>query len=576
MATVNPRRALVYKIQKRLCDLSVSQLLQAADSIDDGSMTDRVDEPSEPELYDLIVDYIKSEKLGALEDGGMVQLLHHDVMLSDLVAMQSEAVGVAQTAPPENEGSTTIQQGCSIPPHREPSQPTTPPATPTTDIHRHSLHMDRDIHSLPPSPRNKDAHTNPSTENRDLHTFPSPAGRGNVMLARDRTTPALAKSPTTGFGGAPPDREAKRFSLFIQLFVMAPMRNKDFKIKKHDILPSYSGGYMIEKFLGEGSFGKVALCTNLDSYKEVAVKIVCKKKAWSGKRELHMLRKLIGLDLDKNNLVKFFEHFEYREHMCLVFEMLDISLWDFMVNRSFTPLCLSEIQIIAQQLLVALKTLKNIGLVHTDIKLDNVMLVDHQWEPFKVKLIDFGLAHTASSLERGGLYQPLGYRAPDVILGLPLGEAIDMWSLGCVLALMYVGQHLYPGGCEYELLRAIMQLQGQPDDHLLRSGVKTTEYFRRVRGWFSSTWRFKTQAEYELEEGEVIEPDNIVFSSFDDLPKTRAVYKDSTESEDTESFLSLLEQMLHLDPEKRITPREALGHRFITMKHCPSNTNNKA
>lgn len=355
---------------------------------------------------------------------------------------------------------------------------------------------------------------------------------------------------------------------------MAPMRNKDFKIKKHDILPSYSGGYMIQKFLGEGSFGKVALCTNLDSYKEVAVKIVCKKEAWSGKRELHMLRKLIGLDLDKNNLVKFFEHFEYREHMCLVFEMLDISLWDFMVKRSFTPLCLSEIQIIAQQLLVALKTLKNIGLVHTDIKLDNVMLVDHQWEPFKVKLIDFGLAHTASSLERGGLYQALGYRAPEVILGLPLGEAIDMWSLGCVLALMYVGQHLYPGGCEYELLRAIMQLQGQPDDHLLRSGVKTREYFRKVRGWFSSTWRFKTQAEYEFEEGEVIEPDNIVFSSFDDLPKTRAVYKDSTESEDTESFLSLLEQMLHLDPEKRITPREALGHRFITMKHFP--TNNKA
>ena len=234
MATVNPRRALVYKIQKRLCDLSASQLLQVADSIDDGSMTDRVDEPSEPELFDLIVDYIKSEKLGALEDGGMAQLLHLDDMLSDLVATQSEAVGVAQTAPPENEGSTTIQQGCSIPPHREPSQPTTPPATPTTDIPRHSLHMDRDIHSLPPSPRNRDAHTNPSTENRDLHTFPSPAGRGNVMLARDLTTPALAKSPTTGFGGAPPGRVSLSSSMGDQVLrfndVAALLPRREFKL----------------------------------------------------------------------------------------------------------------------------------------------------------------------------------------------------------------------------------------------------------------------------------------------------------------------------------------------------------
>ncbi|XP_044197824.1 uncharacterized protein LOC122974049 [Thunnus albacares] len=234
MATVNPRRALVYKIQKRLFDLSASQLLQVADSIDDGSMTDRVDEPSEPELFDLIVDYIKSEKLGALEDGGMAQLLHLDDMLSDLVAMQSEAVRVAQTAPPENEGSTTIQQGCSTPPHREPSQPTTPPATPTTDIPRHSLHMDRDIHSLPPSPRNRDAHTNPSTENRDLHTFPSPAGRGNVMLARDLTTPALAKSPTTGFGGAPPGRVSLSSSMGDQVLrfndVAALLPRREFKL----------------------------------------------------------------------------------------------------------------------------------------------------------------------------------------------------------------------------------------------------------------------------------------------------------------------------------------------------------
>lgn len=59
------------------------------------------------------------------------------------------------------------------------------------------------------------------------------------------------------------------------------------------------------------------------------------------------------------------------------------------------------------QLATALLTLRSVGLTHTDIKSDNVMLVNHRMQPFKVKLIDFGLAKTASSIPKGAIIQPL-------------------------------------------------------------------------------------------------------------------------------------------------------------------------
>ncbi|XP_040003063.1 homeodomain-interacting protein kinase 1-like [Xiphias gladius] len=228
------------------------------------------------------------------------------------------------------------------------------------------------------------------------------------------------------------------------------IRRKDLEIEEHDVLSGKTTGYLIEKFLGQGTFGKVAQCIRLDTKERMAVKIVRKDLAWAGETEVAMLKKLRQLDQDKNNLVRFFEHFKHRGYVCLAFEMLDISIYDFMKERSFKPLDLSEIRVITQQMLVALNALKGIGLAHADIKLDNIMLVNHQLQPFKLKLIDFGLAVPVSKMWLGMQIQVLGYRAPEVILGLPLNEAADMWSLGCVLAFMYLGQHLYPIECEYE------------------------------------------------------------------------------------------------------------------------------
>uniref|UniRef100_A0A4W6EPH8 Protein kinase domain-containing protein n=1 Tax=Lates calcarifer TaxID=8187 RepID=A0A4W6EPH8_LATCA len=275
------------------------------------------------------------------------------------------------------------------------------------------------------------------------------------------------------------------------------------QIGEGDVLPAKSGGYLIEKFLGQGSFGKVARCVKLSTKERMAVKIV-KNDSWFSEKEELMLKKLRNLDQDKNNLVKFLDRFKYGGLVCLAFELLDINLYDFMKQRHFMPLHLCQIRIITQQMHVALNALKSISLVHADIKPDNIMFINHQSQPFKLKLIDFGLAAPVSALCPGTEMQALGYRAPEVILGLPLNEAVDMWALGCVLAFVYLGQHLYPTDKDHNPCHP--------------------------------SWRLNTQAEY-------------------------------TTIDDTRAFLSLLKQMLHVDPDRRITPSEALEHRFIKMTH---------
>jgi serine/threonine protein kinase len=59
------------------------------------------------------------------------------------------------------------------------------------------------------------------------------------------------------------------------------------------------------------------------------------------------------------------------------------------------------------------------------------------------------------------IFQYRYYRAPEIILGLPFCEAIDMWSLGCVVAELFLGWPLYPGSSEYDQIRYISQTQGK-------------------------------------------------------------------------------------------------------------------
>lgn len=122
---------------------------------------------------------------------------------------------------------------------------------------------------------------------------------------------------------------------------------------------------------------------------------------------------------------------------------------------------------------------QQLGLIHADLKPENIMLVDPVRQPYRVKVIDFGSASHVSKAICNTYLQSRYYRAPEIILGLPFCEAIDMWSLGCVVAELFLGWPLYPGSSEYDQIRYISQTQGLPTEHMLTNASKTIKFFYR-------------------------------------------------------------------------------------------------
>lgn len=66
-----------------------------------------------------------------------------------------------------------------------------------------------------------------------------------------------------------------------------------------------------------------------------------------------------------------------------------------------------------------------------------------------------------------------------VLLGYPYNVAIDMWSLGCMAAELYLGLPLFPGASEHDLLVRIVDMLGNPPEHVLARAQHTRKYFKR-------------------------------------------------------------------------------------------------
>ncbi|XP_031103936.1 serine/threonine-protein kinase prp4-like [Ipomoea triloba] len=152
----------------------------------------------------------------------------------------------------------------------------------------------------------------------------------------------------------------------------------------------------------------------------------------AGMEELVILKKLVGADPeDRRHCVRFLSSFKYRNHLCLVFESLHMNLRE--VLKKFgrnIGLKLTAVRTYAKQLFISLKHLKNCGVLHSDIKPDN-MLVNEAKNV--LKLCDFGNAMFVGKNEITPYLVSRFYRAPEIILGLPYDHPIDMWSVGCCL-----------------------------------------------------------------------------------------------------------------------------------------------
>ncbi|XP_076133248.1 homeodomain-interacting protein kinase 1-like isoform X2 [Alosa pseudoharengus] len=348
----------------------------------------------------------------------------------------------------------------------------------------------------------------------------------------------------------------------------------DYQLVQHEILCSVSNSYEVLEFLGRGTFGQVAKCWKRGTNEIVAIKILKNHPSYArqGQIEVSILSRLSTENADEFNFVRSYECFQHKNHTCLVFEMLEQNLYDFLKHSKFSPLMLKCIRPVLQQVATALMKLKSLGLIHADLKPENIMLVDPIRQPYRVKVIDFGSASHVSKAVCSTYLQSRYYRAPEIILGLPFCEAIDMWSLGCVIAELFLGWPLYPGASEYDQIRYISQTQGLPAEYLLSAGTKTSRFFNRGPDSSYPLWRLKTPAEHEAEMGiKSKEARKYIFNCLDDMMQVNMTSLDGTdilaEKADRREFIDLLKKMLTLDADKRITPMKTLNHPFVTMTH---------
>ena len=152
--------------------------------------------------------------------------------------------------------------------------------------------------------------------------------------------------------------------------------------------------YHVLDIVGRGTFGKVAKCWRGSDGELVAVKIMNTDvhKSRVIKNELKLIAVLSTVNLERSHIVKFFEAFPGHGSHYLVFELLEKNLYQLQKENGFKPLATRNIRTITYQVLRALAKLKELAIIHADLKPENVMIVDQFRHPFRVKVIDFGSA----------------------------------------------------------------------------------------------------------------------------------------------------------------------------------------
>ncbi|TDH69276.1 hypothetical protein CCR75_002550 [Bremia lactucae] len=360
--------------------------------------------------------------------------------------------------------------------------------------------------------------------------------------------------------------------------------------------------YKIIREAGLGTFGRVLECLDKQRNIVVAIKVVRKvdKYTDSAKIEAAILQDVN--DKDKNNTslcVRMFKWFEYRGHVCMVFERLGCSLYDYLKNHDYKPFPLHCIRAYAWQLLTSLESIHSIRLIHTDLKPENILLVDDEEERFScdssspsstssyrspdgtsgreqwsngrqwkkrerdlsdvdsgrfslrppannaVKLIDFGGA-TYDDESKSSVINTRQYRSPEVILGLGWSYPSDIWSAGCIIAELYLGELLFATHENLEHLALIERCINPLPVKMVAQASKNSvsaSYFHRGR----LNWPAGSSSD----------------ESIDHVRRMRSL-ADLISPEDAKSgLLELLQLMLVLDPEKRVTAKEALRTPFF-------------
>lgn len=215
--------------------------------------------------------------------------------------------------------------------------------------------------------------------------------------------------------------------------------------------------YNIIDELGKGQFGVVKLANHkLDSHK-VAIKTVKKEKMspieiTQQRREIEVLKMC-----QHNNIVKLIDLFENSEYYYIVMEYMEGNdMFDFLQRKNF-ELPEEHVKELMIQLIIAVRYLHSFGIVHRDLKLENIMMSSKENNAIP-KLVDFGLSKIIGPNEKASEpFGTVGYVAPEVLKRQPYSYSCDVWSIGCIVYALIAGSLPFDSNKESETKRLTME-----------------------------------------------------------------------------------------------------------------------
>ncbi|CAI0447430.1 unnamed protein product [Linum tenue] len=325
--------------------------------------------------------------------------------------------------------------------------------------------------------------------------------------------------------------------------------------------PSYRKDKIHSK-MGEGTFGQVLECWDRERKEMVAVKIVrgIKKYREAAMIEIDVLQQLGKHDRGGNRCVQLRNWFDYRNHICIVFEKLGPSLYDFLRKNNY------------RSFPIDLVLMHDLRLIHTDLKPENILLVSSDYgkvpdyrgssrspresSHFKrvpnssaIKVIDFG-STTYDRPDQTYIVSTRHYRAPEVILGLGWSYPCDVWSIGCILVELCTGEALFQTHENLEHLAMMERVLGPLPLHMLkRADRHADKYVRRGK--------------LDWPEGAASRESVRAVMKLPRLPNLIMQHVDHSAGD----LIHLLQGLLRYDPSERLTARAALRHSFFTREH---------
>ncbi|CAL8106153.1 unnamed protein product [Orchesella dallaii] len=308
--------------------------------------------------------------------------------------------------------------------------------------------------------------------------------------------------------------------------------------------------YTVQKVMGEGTFGKVLKVTDAKTKELYAMKII-KDTYEHGSPEFFWERDVLEKirTMDPKNISRLIileSNFFVENHLALLFQLYPLSLHDY-IKKTEEGADFVDIKIVTYQILQALEFLEKLCFTHGDLKPQNIMIVDES--TLQIKVIDLGCAFKVDTYPYQ-YFQTRYYRAPEVTFGTCYDNAVDIWSLACIMFEMRTKLPLFECKDEVEHVRKFIEVLGMPPKRLLRKGSRTDTFFEgRKHPQFIHNSNLK--------------------------PGTRHVYKMLCEHQsgkyvpwqfchgDLRLFVALLLKMLKYNRKSRVKVSEAMKHDFF-------------